>query len=204
MTNRIKAIGSAIAGALLCGIVYIVAVSPSPVETVRPSDAPRIVVTSDRPAFQTVADLRKESDAVFVGTVKGIVGTRNLARDQNDPSKDDPNLYIEGVDYSVNILEYLKGDDTKQVIVTEQKQIRPTPEDPLVLDEDYVGMKDGETYIFFMKKSATTGKYFGVGNPFFFRVKGSTVEVMTKQDSIKSQFAQSDLSSFKQQVRDPK
>lgn len=162
------------------------------------------VSQSDRPSYTNLDDITKASDAVFIGTVDSIAGTRNLARNPKDPSKEDENITVEGVDYKVTVLEYLKGSDGNQVLVTEQKQNKLDKNEPFVKDEHYIGLNPGATYVFFAKKSTSTGRYYSAGDPFFFELKNNTVKLLTTEDNLKTYFKDTDVKTFKDKVKNVK
>jgi hypothetical protein len=183
---------------LSCFYVYTKNIRSTKVETETSA------IVQDRPSYTDLSTLTNESDAVFIGEVEKIEGTRNLAKNPQDPSKEDENIYVEGVDYRVNILEYLKGNDNNQVIVTEQKQLRLEKDKPLVKDEHYIGLNPKETYVFFAKKSPKTGKYFSAGDPFFFEIKNNTVKILTNEKNLLDHFKDKGLDEFKAKVKEAK
>jgi hypothetical protein len=157
---------------------------------------------SDRPKYTNMKDLSQASDLVFVGTVEGIDGTRNLARNPQDPTQEDPNIYIEGVDYNVKVTEILKGQADSNVLVTEQKQMRLGKDQPMVPDEHYIGLTPGQSYIFFVKKSNITGRYFSVGDPFFFAIENNKAVLKTKEKDLLDIYKTEDVNLFKKAVKE--
>lgn len=158
---------------------------------------------SDTLAYSDVAAMKQQADAVFIGTIVGVAGTRNLARDPQDPSKEDPNTLIEGIDYNVKVSEFLKGADQDTVVVTEMKQLQ-SKGFKASMDEHYIGLKPGETYVFFVTKSPTTGKYMGVGQPFLFEVKDKLVKVKNNDANLVKAFKDQDLDTFKKEIKETK
>jgi|GEM_PF-2532129 len=157
---------------------------------------------SDRPKYTNIKDLSKASDCIFVGTVEGVAGTRNLARNPNDPTEEDPNIYVEGVDYNVKVIEVLKGKADSHVLVTEQKQMRLDKDGPMVQDEHYIGLTSGQTYIFFVKKSNLTGRYYSVGDPFFFAIDNNKVVLKTKEKDLLDLYKPEEAKAFKAKVKE--
>ncbi|KAF0994218.1 hypothetical protein [Geobacillus sp. TFV-3] len=157
---------------------------------------------SDRPKYTNIKDLGKASDCIFVGTVEGVAGTRNLARNPNDPVEEAPNIYVEGVDYNVKVIEVLKGKADSHVLVTEQKQTKLGKDEPMVVDEHYIGLTSGQTYIFFVKKSNLTGRYYSVGDPFFFALENNQVVLKTKEKDLLEIYKPEEVKAFKARVKE--
>jgi hypothetical protein len=65
--------------------------------------------------------------------------------------------------------------------------LRLEKDSPLVKDERYIGLNPKSTYVFFAKKSSTTGSYYAVGDPFFFEIKNNIVKLLTNEESPTSQ-----------------
>ena len=194
-------------GAFLLGGTYtvvtgVVNLSIGAAKVSDPIQAVRIVSHADRPTYSNLLDVTNASDAVFIGTVEGVDGTRNLARNPQDPSKEDPERYVEGVDYRVDVSELLKGNDTdKQVLVTETKLQRIGKEQVEVPDANYIGLVPGQSYIFFVKKSAVSGRYNATGQPFIFSVNNNKVELQTTEKDLMEQYQVEELITFKDKVK---
>jgi hypothetical protein len=175
---------------------------------VRPSSvhAQELKTTSfaDTPTYSNITELTNASTAVFIGKVEGEAGTRNLARDPQDPTKEDPNVYVEAVDYNVKVSSFLKGDPQSNVLVTEEQQMRSSKNEPFVLAEHFIKLNPGETYVFFAQKSNISGRYFATGQPFFFSVKENVAQVNTTEQELLQQFKPTDLASFVKQVKEAK
>ncbi|PWK15977.1 hypothetical protein [Tumebacillus permanentifrigoris] len=206
MDKKRIALSVVVAGSLLAGGV---AYSMKDIKSTVPIAASPQVATethstihADRPQYSNINDLRQASDLIFMGTVQGIDGTRNLARDPQNPLQEDPNLYIEGVDYKVKVVESLKGKAEADVLVTEQKQMRLSKDQPMVLDEDYIGLNTGQTYIFFVKKSTSTGRYYSAGVPFFFVIENNMAVLKTTEKDLEALYKPADVTSFKKAVKE--
>ncbi|WP_430509869.1 hypothetical protein [Gottfriedia solisilvae] len=164
----------------------------------------RTVIHSDKPVYNDIQEITKLADAVFIGTVIDVAGTRNLARNPQNPDEEDQSVYIEGVDYNVKVEEFLKGNDNKDLLVTEERNVQLNKSDKPVKNEYYIGLENGQQYIFFANKSESTGRYYAVGEPFFFELKNNKVKVKSNDEEIRNLFKESDLSSFKEKVKSSK
>jgi hypothetical protein len=194
-----------LAGAVAVGALAIAGFyAMSPIKQLPPDAQPTTVIHhSDIPQYSEIKKLVSSSDAVFIGTVEGISGTRNLARDPKDPSKEDPEILVEGVDYKVTIKEFLKGhDQDPQVLVTENRSVQYRKNDPVAVDEHFIDLIPGETYVFFTDKSQTTGRYFATGDPFFFQINHSSVQVKSNSKELEKYFPTEDVSTFSKKVKD--
>lgn len=159
-----------------------------------------VISHSDRPKYMNIEDLVGASDLVFVGTVEGINNTRNLARDPEDPQKEDADNYVEGVDYKVKVNEMLKGEADPVVLVTEQRE-RKFKGEPTIMDEHYIGLKSNGSYIFFVKKSNTTGRYYSAGDPFFFAIEENKAVLKTTEKDLLEIYEPKDVSAFKEDIK---
>ncbi|HEU4962563.1 MAG TPA: hypothetical protein VFV52_01700 [Bacilli bacterium] len=177
--------------------------SSSNVAVEKTSAGQKLTVTShaDIPVYADLAKLTSDADAVVIGTVSNIEGSRNLARDPNNPAKEDPNILIEGVDYRVHVQEYIKGAGTKSLLITETKQKRMGKDAPMVSEEGYMELESGSTYVFFVKKSPTSGRYYGVGQPFIFEVTEGQVQAKGKNPEWTKPFKPKDLTTFIEDVK---
>jgi hypothetical protein len=160
------------------------------------------ITYSDRPKYTNMKDLLQASDLVFQGTVEGVYSKRNLARNPQNPSEEDPNIYVEGIDYNVKVNEILKGQADSNVLVTEQKQMQLGKDQSMVQDEHYLGLDSGHTYIFFVKKSNTTGRYYSVGDPFFFEIENNKAMLKTTEKGLLNNFKVEDVNLFKKEIKE--
>lgn len=70
---------------------------------------------------QDIPSMVRMSEVIVVGTVLGPGGTRNLARDPRDLSREDPNLTVTGQDFVVAVEMAIKGSVAQTITVTSAK-----------------------------------------------------------------------------------
>ncbi|KEO84265.1 hypothetical protein [Tumebacillus flagellatus] len=168
------------------------------------NQAASVVTTShsDIPIHRDMTSLVNAATYVLVGKVEGVAGTRNFARDVQDSAKEDPENYVEGVDYKVKVSEVLKGEITeKEILVTETRSVRFGKNAPSTVSDQYVGLKEGEDYVFFAQKSETSGRFFNVGQPFFFALKNNQVELKSNEKQLADKFPIMKFEDFKTKMK---
>jgi len=99
----------------------------------------------------TLQELVAKSDVVALATVERELGTRNLARDVNDLTREDPGLQIVGQDYAVTVQSAFKGGASGQVVVTIARGRAAAGTRPRD-DEDFLPLKIGQTYALFLRR----------------------------------------------------
>ena len=163
---------------LLSTLVIVASCSSTQPGTSASSSQPDTVQASFITA-RTLDDLIRRSPIVVVGQVTGTGAIINMARDVNNVTSPDPNLFGVGQPYTVSVSRYLKGtgDGTLQVLqaegmidlrrakVTEQTIVGARATYP------YVPMRSGVTYVLFLMPLSDfpdAAYYAGTVNPWRF------------------------------------
>ncbi|MBP2017755.1 hypothetical protein J2Z79_001140 [Symbiobacterium terraclitae] len=151
--------------------------------------------------ISTLEELTQQATLIAVGTVEGVAGTRNLARDPWDPQKPHPSLEILGVDYRFRVEEILKGSTPSTILVTESKSAASKGRQH-VLFEGFKEMPRGARYILFLRETHDGyGSWVGIAEPWRFALRGSKVSVESKWEAAHQKFAVNDRNAFIAQVR---
>jgi hypothetical protein len=118
----------------------------------------------------TYPELSKKSTLIVIGRVAEIEGIINMARDPNDPTKPDRQVYVVGQIYKVQVKQILKGIAKEGIFIVQREgflgsSVPKTESEierskanenyvPLVIDKDYLmflepmlGFPDGEYYV---------------------------------------------------------
>ncbi|MGB8955534.1 MAG: hypothetical protein WCC10_09175 [Tumebacillaceae bacterium] len=205
MTNKNRIVSLAVVALLLAGGAAVsMKKDTNSMQQAIPQTNTYAVSHSDRPVYSDLKDLREACDLIFVGTVEGTTGTRNLARDPKNPELEDPNVYSEGIDYKVKVDEVLKGQADSSVTVIVQKQSKPGPDKPMQIDEHYIPLDAGGAYIFFVRKSTISNRYFSAGDPFFFKIENNKAVLKSTEKELLKIYQPQDLNVFKKVVKEGK
>lgn len=84
--------------------------------TISNQESSRALVTIDMPSYSSVEELSAASDAVVIGTVKGVVG-HEIDYGTTDPAAKRYSMGMPIVFYEVNVTDILKGETSKTIIV---------------------------------------------------------------------------------------
>lgn len=115
------------------------------------SCAPSFRTDSSFVSATTLRELTNASDIVLIGTVEGESGTRNLARNPKDLTKEDPNYIVVGQDYSVSVQTVLKGAAPQQVTITVARG-RGNRARGVNDDADFVPLRAPQLYALFLRR----------------------------------------------------
>ena len=122
------------------------------------------------PAVRTTLEaLANASDVVVVGMVQGEAGTRNLARDPRDPSREDTQTMVLAQDYVIDVAYALKGSVPSSLTVALAKWHGASGV-PAGRDADFLPLKSGARYVLFLQhlRGAESSVFAQVPEPFRF------------------------------------
>ena len=102
-------------------------------------------------AARSLDELVERSDVVLVGTVEREAGTRNLARDPKDLTREDPTYRVLGQDYLVAVQSRVKGNPPIQVTITVARS-RGTQATGIRDDPDFIPLRSGQLYVLFLRR----------------------------------------------------
>lgn len=169
-------------------------------DLVAASEKSRVEASGDVLVIPTLAELTQEAPVIAVGTIEGVAGTRNLARNPKNPQEPDPNLEIIGVDYRFQVERFLKGSAPATILVTEAKLWIPKGEQP-TLYEGFREMPPGGRYILFLRETRDeSGRWIGVAQPWRFAIRDAKASVESKWQGAQKAFPEVDQSEFVAQV----
>ena len=145
-------------------------------------------VSADRKNYSSVEDLKKNSDIVVMGTIKGKLKSYNLNRNSNSE------IVILGTDYEFEVQRYLKGAGDKTIIVIQEGG--QTDKEIQIFD-DRTEMDINGKYFLFLNKVPDVDKYRFGGNPYKFKVSNGKVKVDAGDDFLMNQiFPQKSMAEF--------
>lgn len=154
------------------------------------------VNSSDYLTIATLVGLTEKAPVVAIGTIEGVAGSRNLARDPHNPQNPDPRLEIAGIDYRFKVDRFLKGSAPASILVTEAKSRTWKGEKP-VLYEGFKAMPPGGRYILFLRETRDgSGRWIGVAEPWRFAIHGAKVSVESKWGEAQKHFTVMDVNEF--------
>lgn len=140
-------------------------------------------------------ELVDKSEVVAIGTVERELGARNLARDVNDLTREDPRLQIVGQDYAIRVQSAFKGGVSGEVVVTlarARAAVGTTPRD----DEDFLPLEVGQTYALFLRRLPYEPAVLALAiEPSRFRIDG-TVSVESPWGEAEKYFPEESRVSF--------
>lgn len=154
-------------GSLLLAIMLQACAGVAP-GTTQPSQA--YTEADEVVARATIVDLAKASAVIAIGRVGGETGTRNMARDPRDASKEDVFYVVLGRDYTLNVERVLKGEAPATITLTiaaahGDKKAGAVP------DRDFVPPTPGQRYLLFLNPQIDgTNGFVPAPEPFRFRL----------------------------------
>ncbi|UTR13118.1 cardiolipin synthase [Salipaludibacillus sp. LMS25] len=132
-----------------------------------------ITYSADFPVTEELEEMAEEAEVIAFGTYEGLNSNWNMARDPNDPSKEDQENYVEGKLYDFQVEEYILGDgDEKiQINLRYKEEIKVEDSEGKIhtienVDPLFIEPEIGEKYIVFLKKDDDFGNYYGAIEPF--------------------------------------
>lgn len=139
-------------------------------------------------AFLDLDTMVSKTEIIVIGRIDGVAGTRNMARDPNDPTRPDPNHQVIGLDYKVQVERYLKGTGTPELLVT-QPQFSVTESGEKVTYGSYVDMETGGRYLLFIRQSLDgSGRFVGAGEPWRFSLGSGRARIQSNEHAFQEKF----------------
>jgi hypothetical protein len=159
----------------------------------------------------SIAELTNKSKLIVIGQVVKIDDIVNMARDINDPSKPDNQVYVVGQVYQVNVKKFLKGSEAETIFVVQREGFLGESEAKTKTDiqkaksvENFIPMGVDKEYLMFLKPMLgfPDGKYYvGVAQPWRFAILDATKVVPESPWEGASQyFPQMTLENFISQM----
>lgn len=125
---------------------------------------------ADMVTRNSLQSLASGSDVVLIGVVRAESGTRNMARQPDDPRKPHQTLVITGQDYEVSVLSVLKGTAEQTIVVTAAKSVGTSAE-TMARHPNYVPTRIGGQYLFFLDRQIDgTSGYVPSAEPWRFEL----------------------------------
>lgn len=148
----------------------------------------------------TLGGLAAASDLIVVGAIRAEAGTRNLARDPKDLSREDPTMVGLGQDYVIEVESTIKGEATPTIVVSLARWHGPRGQAPRE-DSDFIPLEKGTRYVLFLQRSrAFAGIYVPAPEPFRFKLTDQARAESFWPDA-QQHFPPTDVSAFIGSVR---
>ncbi len=132
----------------------------------------------------SIGELNNKSKLIVIGQVVKINNIVNMARDINDPSKPDNQVFVVGQVYQINVKKFLKGSEAETIFVVqregflgESEQKTETEIQKAKAVENFIPMSVDKEYLIFLKPMLgfPDGKYYvGVAQPWRFVILEAT------------------------------
>jgi hypothetical protein len=165
----------------------------------------------------SISELTNKSAIVIIGKVTKTDNIINMARDGNDLTKPDPNLFGIGQVYELNISEYLKSDpsasgaSTIKVVQPQGKIVLPSQQPPSANDiekarssEKYIPLIVGNEYLLFLvplKGFPEKDLYFtGVAFPWQFQLANNCAYPESPWEGASAYFQPQPITIYTDQV----
>lgn len=136
-------------------------------------------VSGNLAVARDVTALVRMSDVIVAGTVTAVGGTRNVARDPKDPTREDPNMTAIAQDYTLVVDTVIKGNVGSTITVTSAKStaVRKGPLTAERNNEMFIPLKVGTRYLLLLRSVGwTSGVYAASFEPHHFELgAGATV-----------------------------
>jgi hypothetical protein len=143
-------------------------------------------------SFTDAKSMTRSAELVVVGQAQGVIGTRNMARDPKDHSKEDTNIKVIGVDFRVAVARYLKGSGPREIVIT-QPQLMVFPDGGQGTYPAFSNLETGERYLLFIRSANDgTDRYVGTGEPWRFLLKNSRASIATNDEQLRRKFSEID------------
>lgn len=210
MKKRVKALcGLAAVCLLLAAAVAFFPQRPAPAK--EPSGDGRslheknIVVTSEYPAFSSLAEMDDASTLVVYGKWGDFLGTYNVTRDEQDPSLESQDTYSEGRKYAFDVQQVLSGDLDAESITVGMKASDGVNFDGVELQvpsQYFYEPASGEERVLFLQFDEATGLYYAAGTPWEIAVdQGGALRLCRPGQKDKAEVeAQTDSGTYRMTV----
>ncbi|MDD4681035.1 MAG: hypothetical protein PHP79_09185 [Clostridia bacterium] len=128
------------------------------------------VVNLDKQGYTDLKQMTSSAGYVAVGTVKGVQGTVNLARNIYNTDESDSKHPVMAKKYLISIEEAIKGETDKEIVVTQEYSMNDYMGNNYNLEQNEIPLEIGTRYVLFLFKNPGKTKelketYFGVGDP---------------------------------------
>jgi len=134
---------------------------------------PQVDISTDYPIALEVDELVMESDGIVKGRYTEYLESWNMARNPIDIQKPADDIYIEGKIFIFEVDEYIKGNGDNKIRVNLKHKIGQ------IIDERYMEPTLNEELVIFLSKDEVFNNYYGVMQPFEFRVLNESMDVKT-------------------------
>ncbi len=148
----------------------------------------------------TITELVRASNVVVLGVVEGAAGTRNMARNPQNPLEEDRNYVVLGQDYRVRVSTILKGNAPDLLTVTVAKAHGVAGKAP-VGDHGFIPLTSGGHYVLFLRKQVDgTAGFVPAPEPFRFRIS-DLARPESPWGQAQQQFAARDLATLLSEIK---
>jgi hypothetical protein len=157
------------------------------------SETQTVLIGKDFPSTSDLEEMAAEADLVVIGSYSSFDSKWNMARNPEDPSKEDTENYVEGHLYNFNIDEVIKGIESNEVIKVNHRYLeeltlvdsneeinsdgtikkeatKVTTKKVKHNDPLYIEPKLNQNYMLFLKKNSAMNNYFGAIEPFIVKI----------------------------------
>jgi hypothetical protein len=137
----------------------------------------------DYPIALDIQGVINEADIVVIGKYEQYDSSWNMARNPDNITKEDPNMYVEGKLYRFTVDKYLKGNGSSSILVNKKyKNVDGQ------IDERFIEPNFSEPVVLFLKYEKDYNNYFGAIQPFEFKLINNKLQVKTTLQQVKQSF----------------
>jgi hypothetical protein len=159
--------------------------SAQPASPTGPSRGTSLTAEGSAASYRTFATLDvlvAASPLIVVAQLAPTTDVVNMARQSNDPTNADPDLFIVGQAYRATVQRYLKGSGANMLTVVQSEGIveRSTPKTSANIQQarsrsDHIAPRPGTSYVLFLEPLVgfPPGYVTGPGHPWRFQVPSS-------------------------------
>lgn len=127
-----------------------------------------IVVSLENPSFTSVEEMDTAAALIVSGRYTEYLGTYNVTRDENDPTKESNDIYSEGRKYLFEVEEVLSGPLSENTIIIGKKVSDGVNLDGTNMQIPSVFFTEptlNDTRVLFLDYDPSTGFYYSIGEP---------------------------------------
>lgn len=151
------------------------------------------VLCLDEQGFIDLKEMKTSAKFVIVGTVKGVLGTVNLARNIYNTNEPDHECPAMANKYLIVVEDELKGKVNKEIVVTQLYSITDNMGNVNSLVKNEIPLEVGSRYILFLYKNPGKTKelsetYFGIGDPWQIKLSNGKGKVINGNKDLLEQF----------------
>lgn len=137
----------------------------------------------DYPTAVNIKGVINEAEIIVIGKYAQYDSSWNMARNPDDITNEDPNMYVEGKLYRFTVDKYLKGNGSSSILVNKKFKNKDGQ-----IDERYVEPIFDETVVLFLKYEKDFKNYYGAIQPFEFKLNDNQLQVITNLRYIRQSF----------------